>query len=83
MHVGAPPATLRIQPVWLNGTTHQRNRRERPVCRSGNAPNITRAGEWYYAIYGTPNVAAMIHRHDTVTNTTRADEWYYASRGGY
>ena len=23
---------------------------------------------------GTPNVAAMIHRHDNVTNTTRADE---------
>ena len=39
------------------------NRRERPVCRSGNVTNITRAVEWYHPIYGTPNVAAMIHRH--------------------
>ena len=36
---------------------------------------ITCAVEWCCPIYGTPNVAAMIHRHDTVTNVTRVDEW--------
>ena len=158
VYVGAanlPPATLRlqpvglngiahqrvrIQPVRLNGTTRQRNCRERPMCRSGGRCNYNPCGQpepptdmsfrgseasrgifpsgklylvlvilatwedpstpfyfgrddmsgggtiqphrlysgrggrqvcrpyihvggWYHSIYGTPNVAAMIHRH--------------------
>ena len=35
--------------MWLNGTTHQRNRRERPVCRSGSVANKTRVDEWNHA----------------------------------
>ena len=59
------------------------------MCRSGDVANINRVDKWYYArhvagitcvdewyhpIYGTPNVAAMIHRHDNVSNRTRADK---------
>ena len=33
---------------WLNQGTHQRNRRERPVCRSGGVTNTTPAGERYH-----------------------------------
>ena len=36
----------------MNGNTLQRNRRERPVCRSGNAANRTSAVEWYCASRG-------------------------------
>ena len=36
----------------MKESTNQRNRRERPVCRSGNVPNITRVVEWYYASRG-------------------------------
>ena len=36
------------------------------MCRSGGVANITYAVEWYHPIYGTPNVAAMIHRHKTL-----------------
>ena len=36
---GTTSAAFRIQSVRMNGTTHQRNRRERPVCRS--APERT------------------------------------------
>ena len=38
------------------------------ACRGGyyvarHVANITCVVEWYRAIHGTPNVAAMIHRH--------------------
>ena len=48
---------------WLKQKTNQQNRRERPVYRSGNVKKTTCAVERYHAIHGTPNVAAMIHRH--------------------
>ena len=47
------------------------------MCRSGDVTNRTCEGEWYHPIHGTPNVAAMIHRHDNVTNITRAVERYH------
>ena len=34
-------ATYRLQPVRMKESTHQRNRRERPVCRSGDLPGIS------------------------------------------
>ena len=71
-----PPATFRIEPVRLNGTTHW------CVCRGGilaarYVSNTTCVVEWYYSIHGITQCSGDDSSPCNLTSITRVDKRHH------